>query len=578
MKIQIAKTAGFCMGVRRAVEMVMDAPAKNVKPIHTFGPLIHNSQVLMLLKEKGIAILEEIPGQGTGTVLIRAHGVPPETRKCLKQAGFNVLDATCPRVVKVQSIIKKHTKRGFSSIIIGDREHPEVIGLLGFSGNKGYVAGSIEDLEKLPVFDQAIMVAQTTQNIRLYSEIKKWVQRTHPNYRIFDTICHSTEKRQVEVSQLARDVDAILVVGGLNSGNTQRLAEISRQTGKPTLHIETEEDLEVSDIKELSQYQNIGITAGASTPNWIIKRVYRALEIIFLKKMRGWRKGMFIIQRTLLLTNIYVSIGAGCLCYACTKLQGINNFLPYVVISILYVQSMHILNHLTGSQADRYNDPERAHFYKKYKILLSGLAVIAGGIGLLTAYTAGLIPFIVLLAMSMLGLSYNLKLVPKRVIATRYSRIKDIPGSKTILIAMAWGIVTAIIPPLSDYSKINISTAAIFFWSTGMVFVRSAFFDTLDIQGDRIVGKETIPILIGEKKTTRLLRSIIFFILIVLFISSASGLTSSLGYLLAICPVIMLIVLRNYETGRLLPGIRLEFLVETVFILTGIITYLWAII
>ena len=150
MKILIAKTSGFCMGVRRAVEMVLDAPEKNENPIHTYGPLIHNPQVLEVLESKDISILDKIPDRGSGTVLLRAHGVPPETKRKLKDTGFHVLDATCPRVIKVQSIIRKHARQDFASIIVGDKNHPEVIGLLGYAGDSGYVVGSLEELEALP--------------------------------------------------------------------------------------------------------------------------------------------------------------------------------------------------------------------------------------------------------------------------------------------------------------------------------------------------------------------------------------------------------------------------------------------
>jgi 4-hydroxy-3-methylbut-2-enyl diphosphate reductase len=162
MKIVIAKTSGFCMGVRRAVEMVLDAPEEHLNPISTYGPLIHNPQVLEILKEKGISAFNETPQQGSGTVLIRAHGVPPATRDELKEVGFNVIDATCPRVIKVQTIIKKHLKKGFASIIVGDKNHPEVIGLHGYGGDKSYVAKNIDELVALPRFEDAIIVAQTT--------------------------------------------------------------------------------------------------------------------------------------------------------------------------------------------------------------------------------------------------------------------------------------------------------------------------------------------------------------------------------------------------------------------------------
>ena len=146
MKILIAKTSGFCMGVRRAVEMVLDAPDQHANPIFTYGPLIHNPQVLSLLQSKDITILDEIPDQGSGTVLIRAHGVPPTAKQGLKKANFKVIDATCPRVIKVQTIIRKHAKKNYASIIIGDKDHPEVIGLLGYARQKGYVIGTMQEL------------------------------------------------------------------------------------------------------------------------------------------------------------------------------------------------------------------------------------------------------------------------------------------------------------------------------------------------------------------------------------------------------------------------------------------------
>ena len=561
------------MGVRRAVEMVLDAPNKHENPIFTHGPLIHNPQVLSLLEEKGVSIINDIPDQGSGTILIRAHGVPPEAKSNLKKAGFKVIDATCPRVIKVQTIIHKHAKQGYASIIIGDKDHPEVVGLLGYAGDKRYVVDSFEGLDSLPQFDRAIIVAQTTQNKIFFDKVKKWAAHRFPHYKVFDTICDSTARRQHEVQRLAEAVDTVIVVGGHNSGNTRRLAEIATQTGKPTYHIETESEL---DLEALAPARHIGITAGASTPNWTIKRIYRALEILPFKKGQSLYRLLFNIQRTLLLTNIYVSIGAGFLCYASTKLQGIANFFPHMLISILYVQSMHILNNLIGTKADRYNDPDRASFYVKNKVLLSLLAFTAGGVGLATAYAMGLLPFMILFVMSIMGLSYNLRLVPERFARGKYRRIRDIPGSKTVLIAVAWGIVTSVLPSLSTLGGIRPSTALVFFWSASLVFVRTAFFDILDMQGDRIVGKETIPILLGEKKALRFLKSILLFNLGILLVSSAFHIISNLGFALVICPIFVFIVLSAHERGHMLPGTRLEFLVETHFVLAGVVTIIWS--
>jgi (E)-4-hydroxy-3-methyl-but-2-enyl pyrophosphate reductase len=573
MKILIAKNAGFCMGVRRAVEMVLDAPNKHENPICTFGPLIHNPQVLSLLREKEISTLEHIPECGTGTVLIRAHGVPPQTKQNLKKAGFKIIDATCPRVIKVQTIIRMHAQKDYASIIIGDKDHPEVIGLLGYAEGKGFVVDNLDDLDSLPSFKKAIIVAQTTQNTLFFEEIKQWATNKFPHYKIFDTICDSTVKRQAEIQNLANSVDAVIVVGGQNSGNTKRLAEISKKTGKPTYHIETESEI---DVDALSEAKCIGITAGASTPNWVIKKIYRTLEALLYKNKQGLQRVIFPIQRVLLLTNIFVSIGAGCLCYACIKIQGITNNFNHVLVSMLYVLSMHILNNLIGTKADQYNDPDRSSFYNNNKILLAFLSFAAGGIGLMTAFSVGWIPFLILFGMSIMGLSYNLRLIPKRFAYDKYSRLRDIPGSKTVLIAMAWGIVTSILPRLSVSGNIHLNTAIIFLWSLSLVFVRTAFFDILDMQGDRIVGKETIPILLGEKRALGLLKTILAINFGILFISSAFQLISSLGFALLICPAFVFIILSAHERGYMLPGIRLEFLVESNFVMAGVMTLVWS--
>ena len=307
---------------------------------------------------------------------------------------------------------------------------------------------------------------------------------------MFDTICDSTERRQAEVRRIADSADAVIVVGGKNSGNTQRLAEIVEHVDKPSYHIETEDDL---DLTALAKFNTIGIAAGASTPSWITKRVLRTVDQIPLRRHRGWRSLWLQMQRLLLLSNLYVALGAGCLCYTAIKVQGLPTKWSALAVAILYVLSMHILNHLTGRAENRYNDPDREVFYRRYKAPLTSMAIVAGAIGLVAAYEMGPIAFWTLLSMSLLGLSYNLQVIPMRLAPElKIRRIRDLPGSKTILIALAWGVVTALLPALADdNSRWSVGLAA-FVWSTVIVFCRAAYFDILDIQGDRIVGKETI--------------------------------------------------------------------------------------
>jgi len=573
MKIIIAKSAGFCMGVRKAVESALDTANKNPGPICTFGALIHNRQAIELLKEKGIAVVDAFPAKGCGTILIRAHGVPPETKRHLEKIGFTVKDATCPRVLKVQIIIARHAKEGYTVIIIGDRDHPEVVGLLGHAGGKAVVVDNLKDLDALPAYEKAIIVAQTTQNTLLYRSVKQWAAEKHPHYRVFDTICDSTEKRQQEVARLAETVDAVIVIGGRHSANTQRLADVARAKGKPVYHIETESEL---DLQALEKARTIGITAGASTPNWIIRRVYRTLETELAEKHRKWRRLLDRTQRCLMLTNVYLALGAGCLSYAAARLVGRPNRPAHILIAMLYVFSMHVINNLTGRKSDRYNDPARAEFYNRHRRTLYGLALIAGAAGLVMSYRAGPYPFLIVLIMSVTGLLYNIRLVPARLAVLKVRRIKDIPGSKTILIAVAWGVVTAVLPALAAGSDPSLPDIALVFgWSSSLVFVRTAFFDILDMQGDRIVGKETIPILMGERGAVRMLKVLIGLNLVVLIAASSLGIFESVGFVLAVCPLFILSLLMTHEHSAIHPGIRLEFLVETNFILAGLLTFLW---
>lgn len=574
MKIIVAKTSGFCMGVRRAVEMALDAPGQHKKPIYTYGPIIHNPQVLAMFAERGIHVLKSIPEQAEGTVIVRAHGVPPETKQQLKSAGFTVTDATCPRVVKVQSIIKSHTRKGYTTIIIGDQDHPEVVSLLGFAGDGGHVVGNMDELTALPPFEQAIVVAQTTQNEKFYLQVKGWVAAQHPHYKVFDTICDSTEKRQAEVRHLAEQVDAVVVVGGKNSGNTKRLAEIVAATGKPAYHIETESELQRDN---LSRYESIAIAAGASTPAWIIKRVVREIEQMPIHACTGLRSLLMRAQRLALLTNIYVALGAGCLCCAATLLQGLPISIPALNVAVLYVLSMHILNHLTGRAEDRYNDPNREKFYSRHKGLLTILALAAGALGLVAAFQMGALPFWALLIMSLLGLSYNLRFLPDHIGPNlKFRRIRDIPGSKTILIALAWGVVTAGLPALeSDEGRFFAAVLAVT-WVAGIAFSRTAFFDILDMQGDRIVGKETIPILLGPDRSLRLLKGTLVGTLVILFSAALIGVFSPLAYILSICSIFLWFVVMIYEQGRILPGIKLELMVDSLFLITGVITFAYA--
>lgn len=218
MEIKLAKTAGFCMGVRRAVDTVLDVSQHETgRLIYTYGPLIHNPQTIKLLKNRGITAIksiDEISGRENALLVIRAHGIAPDERKKIKESGVKIIDATCPKVAYVQAIIKKHTALGYTVIIVGDCEHPEVDGLWGYTEGRGIIVSTLEDAEKLPAMEKICIVAQTTQDTDHYRHIVQKIQEKNPQVVVFNTICSSTERRQEDIISLAKEMDALFVVGG----------------------------------------------------------------------------------------------------------------------------------------------------------------------------------------------------------------------------------------------------------------------------------------------------------------------------------------------------------------------------
>ncbi len=263
------------MGVRRAVDTTLALVEKGEENIFTFGPLIHNPQVLKILQGQGVNILQKIPAKIDGTVIIRAHGIPPSQKKELAETGAQIIDATCPRVLKVQAIIKKFLCRNCFTIIIGDRNHAEVNGLLGYAGKQGAVVSNEHDIKHLKLPDQYIIVSQTTQDKNIFNRLSAEIMARFPNGQVFNTICDSTHKRQDEVRELCGKVDAVIVVGGKNSANTARLGDVARSMSCPVYVVETEAEL---NPKELRGYKTIGVTAGASSPTWMIERVINTLR------------------------------------------------------------------------------------------------------------------------------------------------------------------------------------------------------------------------------------------------------------------------------------------------------------
>ena len=275
MNVITAASAGFCRGVRNAVTRARECADKK-NSVHTDGPLIHNKQMMTSLAQEGVietSAPETLPPGST--LIIRAHGIAPERRAFLQSLPLKLVDATCPDVARIQAQIRSHARRGMTTLIYGDHGHAEVIGLLGFCEGRGHVVDSVAEVEALPHFqNQICLVSQSTQFPFAYAEIAETARRRWPDAIVLDTICDATKNRQAELSKLAETCDALVVVGGHHSANTLRLVELAR-TLKPVFHIETASELQRSDFEK---FHCVGLTGGASTPDFALDETRRVLE------------------------------------------------------------------------------------------------------------------------------------------------------------------------------------------------------------------------------------------------------------------------------------------------------------
>ena len=268
----VAKRAGFCPGVKRAIEKVLELEAAGKKPVYTIGPLIHNKQVTDMLCAKQITAIDS-PLQATdksGVLVIRAHGITPQFQREIESFGMAVEDATCPLVKHAQNIIAKFAAQGYHTVIVGDVDHAEVVGLMGYTQGRGTVVSGPEEAKNLPHFEKVNVVSQTTQKESVFYQTAEEIKKHADVCQVSNTICQPTKERQKETIECAQSADLVIVVGGKHSANTARLALLCKELSSAVQHVETEEEL---DEAQILRAQKIFITAGASTPEWVIDRV-----------------------------------------------------------------------------------------------------------------------------------------------------------------------------------------------------------------------------------------------------------------------------------------------------------------
>jgi len=290
VEIKVAKSAGFCWGVKRAVNMAVRAIKKGKGKAYCLGELIHNKREINRLKTLGMEFVDNMEELKEGsTVIIRSHGIAPQVLENLKKKGLDIVDATCPFVKEVQDKAVKLEKEGYPVLILGNSNHPEVEGIAGHV-KAPIIVNSLEELKKLPQFLKLGVVCQTTLNLDFFRKAISLLALKAKELKVYNTICKATAIRQKEAKELASQVDVMLIIGGKNSSNTTKLYQISKSVNERSYHIESKEEI---DLSWFEGAEIVGVTAGASTPQWVIDEVVSYLR--FLSK-GGNRSGRGVCQ------------------------------------------------------------------------------------------------------------------------------------------------------------------------------------------------------------------------------------------------------------------------------------------
>lgn len=511
--------------------------SRGKEAVYTLGPLIHNPQALEMLETRDVfvagAVDESLRGK---TVVIRAHGVPPQVRARLEEVGAVVVDATCPNVLRSQGIIRKYHIEGYAIVIVGDRGHAEIEALLGLAAGTGVVVESLDEARALPHMEKVCVVAQTTFNREQYNEISGEVCRRAAVSYVAQTVCPSTERRQEDIRRLAETTEATVVVGGRNSANTKRLAEISRDLGQPTFLIEDPADL---DLEALSKYREVGITAGASTPTWVIRQVVDVIENYApLERNRV----MGLLRRLAFFAvdgNFVVCAGAAALTYSMCLLMGIPPYPRFYLMTFFYLFPLHAVNKfLEINRKHRTMNP----ILRKFWNIHLGFAAVSVPVTLGIALSTDVLTFSLVLVSYLFGGLYSVRIIPRRW-NTRFKSFRDIPGSKDIMIATAWTFAVVVLPAITHIAlpgPIALAGAAFVFT---LIFSRATILAMGGIESDKLVGLETIPALIGRKTTIRVLYTLNTFLSVVLAVLAA--LARSEKPLVLIIPLVyMLLAIR----------------------------------
>lgn len=562
----MAANSGFCMGVRNAILKIVDELNSSDEKIYVYGPLIHNPQTVEVLKNRGLITIKSLDDIKNKQIAIRTHGIPVDENRIIRNDAARTINLTCSRVARVQSYIKKYSSNGFFTIIIGDRDHAEVIGLKSYAVSGVYVVSEPGDIKNLPMADKYLIVSQTTHERNQFDQIVNLIRKHHKNIEVIDTICDSTRLRQDDVREgIARGIDTLVVVGGKNSANTTRLAKIGTDNGIKTFHIETDDELKAEEFKN-SKY--VLVTAGASTPGWIINNVLEKLYIINNANSNPLIKAIKKYFEFLVRSNIISSIASFLMVLIAQKYAGIGIDYTYGLIAALFIYVMYTVNNYFDREFLIKSNSYKYKIYEKSGLFMLIAAIIAFFISIYLSFTISPVLMFVFLIPYILGIFYSTPYFKLFIKSLKSEIIKKIYNTK-IVTGFGWLVVLILLPYYDKGIDIitYISMGSLFFT---FVFLRQFIIDLVAFQGDLILGRDTLATSLGVKFAVNTAYTL--SIIGILVFTVITLISEKFSYLpLLICLIYYLVLIKKIGKTDYLISLRYEFLIDGNYILLGLL-------
>ena len=564
IQITVAKSAGFCPGVKNAIDKVLELAKHSPKPIYTLGPLIHNKQVIETLEQKNIravASVSEIK-EKHAILVIRAHGIPPEEEARIRALDLEVVDATCPLVKHVQENIRANALKGCATIIVGDKGHAEVVGLLGYAEGRGFVVSGPEEIKDLPNLEKANIVAQTTQEEEVFLAAVKAARAVAGELIVSNTICNPTRQRQKETVELATGADLVIVVGGKNSANTARLFEICQRLAKKAVHIEKEDELKESLFKGAAR---IFITAGASTPTWMTEKVLEKARELAGRAESPLLNTLAFGWKLLVTGSLYTAVAAAALTYVCVKLEGAPVNANFLLMAGLFAFSLHMSNRA----AEKASSPDKARklLFVRYQAQSRFAALLCGALAIFLSAALGWKVFLTAAFFWFIGMLYPYKL------PLGFEKFGNFPASKDILTALGWAFMCAYAPGLWPGGALTHSTQLAIFFAFLLVFTRTVLFGISSAHSDMIVGKENFYKAVGPALTYFTLFAIFMVLAGILLMLKGMGWKPELSAALLTGLLYYLGLMLFFYFSKLPERITAETLIDTQFIILALLAY-----